>query len=215
MKVHEYRGPGVVVRYDASRCIHAAECTRGAPQVFDRDARPWVNPEGASLEHVVAVVARCPTGALTAFTPEGTPLEPPSHANVASVQPRGPIYLRGRVSVRSGDHAIWAEHTRIALCRCGASANKPFCDGSHDRSGFADGGACPGAPPSVTVVPADGPVEVNPIDNGPLMIQGVVEFRAADGSTFVTEKVRLCRCGHSGNKPFCDGTHKRIGFSST
>ncbi len=47
------------------------------------------------------------------------------------------------------------------------------------------------------------------------MIQGVVEFRAADGSTFVTEKVRLCRCGHSGNKPFCDGTHKRIGFSST
>ena len=88
-----------------------------------------------------------------------------------------------------------------------------LCDGSHDRSGFADGGACPGAPPSVTV-PADGPVEVNPIDNGPLMIQGVVEFRAADGSTFVTENVRLCRCGHSGNKPFCDGTHKRIDFHS-
>ncbi|HTN49312.1 MAG TPA: CDGSH iron-sulfur domain-containing protein [Burkholderiaceae bacterium] len=214
MKVHEYRGPEVVVRYDAGRCIHAGECVRGAPQVFDRDARPWVKPEGASLEHLLAVIARCPTGALTAVTPDGAPLEAPAAANVASVQPRGPIYLRGRITVRGADHASWAEYTRIALCRCGASANKPFCDGSHTQSGFADGGTCPGAPASVEGR-AEGPIKVNPIDNGPLMIEGAVEFDAADGSTFVTDKVWLCRCGHSGNKPFCDGTHKRIGFRSS
>ena len=174
----------------------------------------WVNPEGASLEHLVAVVGHCPTGALTAFTPGGTALEPLAHANVASVQPRGPICLRGRVSVRSADHASWAEYTRVALCRCGASANKPFCDGSHDRSGFADGGACPGAPPSVAA-PANEPVQVNPIDNRPLLVEGVVEFHAAGGSTFVTEKVRPCRCGHSGKEPFCDGTHQSIRFRSS
>jgi len=213
MKVHEYKGPGVVVRYEASRCIHARECVRGAPQVFDPGAKPWINPEGAALEHLLAVVARCPTGALTAVTPEGVSLETATSRNVASVQPRGPIYLRGRISVRGSDHAKWAEYTRVALCRCGASANKPFCDGSHERSGFADGGTCPGAPASVAA-PADIAATVNPIDNGPLMIEGTVEFRAADGSTFVTEKVWLCRCGHSANKPFCDGTHKRIGFRS-
>jgi CDGSH-type Zn-finger protein/uncharacterized Fe-S cluster protein YjdI len=213
MKVHEYKGPGVVVRYEASRCIHARECVHGAPQVFDPSAKPWIKPDGATLDHLLAVIARCPTGALTAVTPEGESLEPAATRNVASVTARGPVYLRGRISVRGSDHATWAEYARIALCRCGASANKPFCDGSHERSGFADGGTCPGAPASVSA-PADVSATVNPIDNGPLMIEGTVEFHAADGSTFVTEKVWLCRCGHSANKPFCDGTHKRIGFRS-
>lgn len=213
MTVRTYTGKGVTVAYDVKRCIHAEECVRGAPRVFDRDARPWIQPDNASVEHLVAVVARCPTGALTLQAPDGGTLELPPERNVASVQPRGPIYLRGRVSVPGGDHATLVEYTRIALCRCGASANKPFCDGSHNRNGFADAGACANAPASVASTPS-GTVQVNPIVNGPLMVEGTVEFHAADGTTFVTDKVWLCRCGHSANKPFCDGTHKRIGFTS-
>ncbi len=60
--------------------------------------------------------------------------------------------------------------------------------------------------------PPAGAVKVHPIRNGPLMVEGKIEFRAADGSTFIAEKVWLCRCGGSANKPFCDGTHKRNGF---
>jgi CDGSH-type Zn-finger protein/uncharacterized Fe-S cluster protein YjdI len=213
MSARDYVGKDVTIRYDASRCIHAEECVHGAPEAFDPQAKPWIRPDGASVEHLIAVVARCPTGALTLQAPDGRSLEPPPERNVASVQPAGPIYLRGRISVPGGDHATLVEHTRVALCRCGASANKPYCDGSHARIGFADSGACPGAPVSVNATPAR-QVAVKPISNGPLMVEGTIEFRAADGSTFVTEKVWLCRCGHSANKPFCDGTHKKIGFSA-
>ncbi len=111
------------------------------------------------------------------------------------------------------EHATLVEYTRVALCRCGASGNKPYCDGSHERIGFADEAPAPirrlgrrTGPPAKS--------RSSPIPNGPLMVEGKIEFRAADGSTFITEKVWLCRCGDSANKPFCDGSHKRIGFTS-
>ena len=213
MAVRDYVGKSVVIRYDAGRCIHAEECVRGAPQAFDKEAKPWIQPDNASVEHLTAVVARCPTGALTLRGADGSELETPPERNVASVTARGPTYLRGRITIPGGEHATLVEYTRVALCRCGASANKPFCDGSHDRIGFSDAGDCPKAPESVATAPV-GAVTVKPILNGPLMVEGTVEFQAADGTRFVTEKVWLCRCGHSSNKPFCDGTHKRVGFTS-
>ena len=212
MSTRDYVGKNVTIRYDARRCIHAEECVHGAPAVFDPQAKPWIQPDNASVDHLVNVVARCPSGALTLHAPDGTSLEALPESNTAAVQARGPIYVRARVTVPGGEHATLVEYTRVALCRCGASANKPYCDGSHARTGFADAGACPGAPVSVNAAP-EGKVAVKPITNGPLMVEGTIEFRAADGSTFVTEKVWLCRCGHSANKPFCDGTHKKIGFS--
>jgi CDGSH-type Zn-finger protein/uncharacterized Fe-S cluster protein YjdI len=208
-----YIGKSVSVRYEARRCIHAAECVRGAPQVFDPDAQPWITPDNGTVEELTNIVARCPTGALTLFAPDGARLEPPPARNVASVQPRGPIYMRARVTFPGGEHASLVEYTRVALCRCGASANKPFCDGSHTRVGFDDPGACANAPVSIEQ-PAIGLVKVTPKPNGPLMIEGTVEFQAADGGRFVTDKVWLCRCGGSANKPFCDGTHKRNGFTA-
>jgi CDGSH-type Zn-finger protein/uncharacterized Fe-S cluster protein YjdI len=211
-RTRDYRGKQVTIRYDAQRCIHAAECVRGAPAVFDPQARPWIQPDQADAGHLAQVVARCPTGALTLHAPDGSLVEAAPGRNVAHLQPRGPIYLRGRVTIPGGEHATLVEYTRVALCRCGASANKPFCDGSHERLGFADAGACANMPASVDAEPA-GPVRINPIPDGPLMVEGKVEFRAADGASFVAEKVWLCRCGQSANKPFCDGTHKKIGFT--
>lgn len=212
MSVHIYAGKSVVIHYDAKRCIHAAECVRGAPRVFDPDAKPWIAPDNATLDELTAVVARCPTGALTAQAVDGTPLEAPPARNTAAVQARGPIYLRARVVFPGGEHASLVEYTRVALCRCGASRNKPFCDGSHTRAGFEHDGACANAPASLQKA-ASGPVQVTPVPNGPLIIEGSVEFSAADGSVFVADKVWLCRCGGSSNKPFCDGSHKRNGFA--
>ncbi len=213
MSVKEYATKDLVVTYDAALCIHAAECVRGAPDVFDPTARPWIRIENADPTYVAEVVRRCPTGALTARHPDGTAIETPDANNNLRVSADGPLYLRGRVVYQGGEHASQAEYTRVALCRCGASNNKPFCDNSHKDVGFKDAGHCGGRPDDATSGTPVGRVEIKPVPKGPLMLQGFIEFKAADGTTFVAgEKTWLCRCGQSMNKPFCDGSHKKIGF---
>jgi CDGSH-type Zn-finger protein/uncharacterized Fe-S cluster protein YjdI len=214
MTSKDYAAKDLIVSFDATRCIHAAECVRGAPAVFDPAARPWIQPENADPEHLASVVRKCPTGALTVRRPDGTAIESPDATNNLRVAADGPLYLRGRVVFEGGAHASQVEYMRVALCRCGQSKNKPLCDGSHKTAGFADAGRCSGPPADATPGVPTGRVTVKPVLNGPLMLQGWIEFKAADGSTFVAgEKTWLCRCGQSGNKPFCDGTHKKIGFA--
>jgi len=214
MSGRDYEGKEVVVTYDAARCIHAAECVRGAPAVFDPDARPWIAPDGADGEQIAQVIRRCPTGALTVRFRDGRVAETPDASATIDLQVDGPLYLRGRISYQRANEAKVAEYTRVALCRCGASGNKPFCDGSHRTSPFRDAGnlTAPAKPLPAATVPRDG-VRLSPTENGPLMVEGRVEFRAADGSIFVAaEKCWLCRCGDSKTKPFCDGSHKAAGF---
>jgi uncharacterized Fe-S cluster protein YjdI len=59
-----YAGAEVDVSYDAEVCQHAAECVKGLPAVFDTKAHPWIQPDGASADEVIAQVGRCPSGAL-------------------------------------------------------------------------------------------------------------------------------------------------------
>ncbi len=61
-----YAGQDVDVSFDPEVCIHAGNCVRGLPGVFDTTRRPWITPDAASAEDVVAQVARCPSGALQA-----------------------------------------------------------------------------------------------------------------------------------------------------
>ncbi len=99
-----------------------------------------------------------------------------------------------------------------ALCRCGQSANKPYCDGSHNTAGFEDAGAVEGATGD------DGPVAtltVKLAQNGPILCSGPLTVRSADGSTtHAASRAALCRCGKSERKPFCDGTHGKVGFEA-
>ena len=131
-----YRGQELVVYFDPRLCIHAAECLRGLPPVFDRDAKPWIRPDAAAVDSVAAVVARCPTGALHADRLDGGPAEGPPPEPEVLVMPNGPLHIRGRVEVQDGAGALVRADTRMALCRCGASSNKPFCDNSHRAVGF-------------------------------------------------------------------------------
>jgi len=136
-----------------------------------------------------------------------------SHApNNGRLTENGPLILHGRIRYAAREGAPPAEFTQVALCRCGASGNKPFCDGSHARVGFADAGRC-ARPPEPPAGAADGDLALQPIPNGPLRVDGRFELATTDGQRFVCgDKTWLCRCGASGNKPFCDGTHKKIGF---
>jgi CDGSH-type Zn-finger protein/uncharacterized Fe-S cluster protein YjdI len=138
-RLQTYETDAVTVTYDPTRCIHAAECVRRLPPVFDTSVARWIRPERASVDEVMATVARCPTGALQAKRADGV-IEVPAVPVTAQVTARGPVYVRGEVTIKDHTGAVVATGTRVALCRCGASQNKPFCDGSHRAAGFSDPG---------------------------------------------------------------------------
>jgi CDGSH-type Zn-finger protein len=103
---------------------------------------------------------------------------------------------------------------RATLCRCGKSKRKPYCDGSHAAAGFAATGE-PATLPSEPLAERGGALTIKPIPNGPLQVTGNVEICSGTGRTVSrTQAARLCRCGASENKPFCDNSHARIGFRS-
>lgn len=131
----EYEGERLTVLYEPKRCLHAAECVKALPDVFDPDARPWVDPEAAEAEAVAEAVHRCPTGALRYRRHDGGPEEPVPEPSVRVV-PDGPLHLRGAIRLLDHEGRERWSGTRVALCRCGASANKPFCDNTHLEVGF-------------------------------------------------------------------------------
>lgn len=137
-RLQTYATAAITVTYDPTRCMHAAACVRGLPLVFDTSRKRWIEPQHAAAEEVAAVVARCPSGALQYTLAEGG-TEPADQQPSIHVTRDGPLYVRGDVTVTGPDDAVVATGTRLALCRCGASQRKPFCDGSHRASGFRGG----------------------------------------------------------------------------
>jgi uncharacterized Fe-S cluster protein YjdI/CDGSH-type Zn-finger protein len=142
--VRLYVGKDIDITYDVERCIHAAECTRGLPAVFDNGRRPWIQADGASADAIAALVAKCPSGALHFIRHDGGhPESPPEHDSV-TVMPGGPLYIQALVQLRTASGSVIVEDRRLALCRCGQSHNKPFCDNSHLSVVFDDLRAIPG-----------------------------------------------------------------------
>ena len=135
-RTRAYEGEGITVSYELQRCIHAAECVKGLPTVFDPNKRPWIDPTQAGADALAAVVERCPTGALTYERTDGGAQESaPAEARVELV-PDGPIHVHGRLELKQPDGAVHWAGNRAALCRCGQSVNKPFCDNTHKNVGF-------------------------------------------------------------------------------
>jgi uncharacterized Fe-S cluster protein YjdI len=126
-----YERPELAVIWDATRCTHVAECLRALPEVFDTRRRPWVDIDGAPAEEVAEAIRRCPTGALRYEARGDFPEEPPDEQTVVKAGNLGPLYLRGNIRLVDGHGRFIADETRVALCRCGASSNKPYCDNSH------------------------------------------------------------------------------------
>jgi len=130
-----YAADGIEVSYDPALCIHAARCVRGAPAVFDPRERPWIRPEKDDAGRIAEVIRQCPTGALLYELPGGPTEEPDAQVTVAMAK-NGPLEVRGRVRLEDGRGDAFEAGPRFALCRCGGSGNRPFCDGSHKKMGF-------------------------------------------------------------------------------
>ena len=212
-KPHTYQGETITITYDVKRCIHAAECVHGLPQVFDPKKRPWVQPDAATADELAAVIERCPTGALQFERKDGGLTEATPTENIILPVPNGPVYVRGEVEITVDGEP--EQETRVALCRCGASNNKPFCDNTHLEIHFEADGNVTDNQAEAAESETGGPLKVLPAPNGPYLLQGNFEIRSMDGqSIFRGSKAALCRCGESQNKPFCDGAHTAIGFTA-
>jgi uncharacterized Fe-S cluster protein YjdI len=121
--VKRYEGEHIEVTYDAARCLHAAECVRGMPAVFDTTKRPWISPDAGDAETIAGVIRRCPTGALHYTLRDGEP-EQPSVPTRVRLPEDGPLLLDGDLELDG------KRETRAAICRCGQSSNQPYCDRS-------------------------------------------------------------------------------------
>lgn len=135
-EIFKYATDKVTVVWQPKLCIHSAICFKGLPEVFDPKARPWVNINGADAEHIIEQVGKCPSGALSIDTKdEPTPLDakPTETQTQIQLQASGPLLVKGVVLIQWPDGREEKKEGNVALCRCGASGNKPYCDGSHRK----------------------------------------------------------------------------------
>lgn len=134
------------------------------------------------------------------------------NGNSIKVRADGPLLCKGDIEVCSADGELLEKGADLVLCRCGHSGNKPFCDGSHRESGFGHDGMMTDLK-SDELEATDAPLKISVRPNAMLVASGPMRILRADGSCAATRnKAALCRCGHSASKPFCDGSHKRVGF---
>jgi CDGSH-type Zn-finger protein len=130
-----YGGDGLTMTDDRTLCSRAGFCRNRFTSVWEM-MEETSDPE--IREQVTAMVSRCPSGRLQySTTDDQVPVEAELSPAVG-VEPNGPYVVRGGVRIMSEDGGAWEVRNRVALCRCGESANKPFCDGSHERIGFRD-----------------------------------------------------------------------------
>jgi len=130
----EYTNGEITVCWDAEKCIHSRNCVNGLPAVFDRSKRPWINMKGASSEEIMKVIDRCPSGALS-YTRAEKGQEASAQIKVTK---NGPLLVQGSCALTDKDGNVLAKCGPFALCRCGGSKKKPYCDGTHKAIGFED-----------------------------------------------------------------------------
>lgn len=208
-----YTGLDADITYNVKRCIHAEHCVNELASVFDKLKRPWISPDGAVADEVAGMIVHCPSGALHYERKDGGAAEAVPERNIITLWTDGPLQLNGELNL-TGTTVDLTSETRATLCRCGASNNKPFCDNSHKDIGFTAQVNDP-QPVSVDVAATGGALNITALPDGPLQVVGNLEIRDEAGNMlYVGTKTALCRCGGSGNKPFCDGTHNTNQFKA-
>jgi uncharacterized Fe-S cluster protein YjdI len=140
----KYTNGEITVFWQPKKCIHATTCYRELIDVFNPRKRPWVEMDGASTDEIVRVVKLCPTQALSFKYNKEIELEKlaageiPSPENVseARIMENGPLVLKGRFMLFDTDGKPLRHLMMSSICRCGASNDLPFCDGTHRKAGY-------------------------------------------------------------------------------
>ena len=209
-----FSGKTIDVLWDSRLCIHVSECGQAAGDLFVGGRKPWCQPDLSDTDEAKQIVERCPSGALAYRDKAGGPAEAGPAENTVFVACNGPLFVHGDLHIDGVDPTAQPGlQFRAALCRCGASKNKPFCDNSHEEIDFKDYGAV--GERGEGAAGSGGALQITPLKDGSLLCKGNLSVHAATGRlAWQGTTVALCRCGASKNKPFCDGSHKNIGFKS-
>lgn len=130
-----YRGRRITIHDNRAICAHAGVCTDNLPGVFRPGREPWIDADGAGAEAIIALVKRCPSGALS-YSIDGARADGEPRERAITCSRNGPLYVTGDVALKADGGLAPPFSDRYALCRCGGSKNKPFCDGTHWAIGF-------------------------------------------------------------------------------
>ena len=131
----EYSNGELTVVWKPSKCMHAKVCVSMLPNVYDPNKKPWITAENASTEELKTQINKCPSGALSYFTKGEKPTAEGATSTTINVAENGPLIMTGPIEVTHSDGKVETK-TKAAFCRCGASNNKPYCDGSHVAASF-------------------------------------------------------------------------------
>lgn len=136
----KYTNGEVTIVWKPAECIHSAVCFRGLHEVFDPQKRPWITPEKSTTDKIIDQVKKCPSGALSYYLnrDEEVAEVKVESETILEATSNGPLLVFGNLSIKDSSGAVAKKSKVTAFCRCGASANKPYCDGSHVKIGFKD-----------------------------------------------------------------------------
>jgi CDGSH-type Zn-finger protein len=133
----DYVGKRITIHDNRTICSHAGFCTARLKTVFRMDAKPWIDPDGADVEAIIETVRQCPSGALS-YSIDGVEHRDQDREPTITVSKNGPHYVTGGIAMEDASGLQPPSREHYTLCRCGASKNKPFCDGSHWQIKFQD-----------------------------------------------------------------------------
>jgi CDGSH-type Zn-finger protein len=136
-KLRNHAGKDITIHYKLGVCSHDESCVKGLPAVFDRNRKPWINPDGASVGEIISIIEKCPSGALS-YTIGSKRYQDLDREPMIEVAENGPLKVVGGILLKDDINSKPECHEHYCLCRCGASKNKPFCDGTHSDIGFSD-----------------------------------------------------------------------------
>jgi len=132
-----YAGKRITVLDNRALCAHAGFCTDELESVFRQHDEPWIAADGAEAEEIIATIRKCPSGALS-YAIDGVEADAPERPPMVTVTDNGPYAVTGGIELMGAKFGQGGSTEHYTLCRCGASKNKPFCDGSHWNVGFRD-----------------------------------------------------------------------------
>lgn len=214
-KIYSYESEKIKVTWDKFKCIHAEECVKGSPEVFDINKKPWIQPEHSSPDDLIATIKKCPTGALQYERLDGGENEKAPAQNKVTLVENGPAYIEGDLVIKNPEGEVIARETRAAFCRCGLSQNKPYCDNSHIKGEWVCG--VDYNPERLLLEETEetgDELHITVRPNASFLLDGKYEIIGGEQHVNTCKKMSFCRCGASQNKPFCDGSHKAAGFVS-
>jgi len=133
--VKEYSNGEITILWKPKTCIHAAECVKRLPNVYKPKEKPWITIENATTEELIDQIDKCPSGALS-YNLKNQKINQKMEKIKINAMENGPLLVEGIIEVTKPDGSIENKEKTTAFCRCGASANKPYCDGKHRNIEF-------------------------------------------------------------------------------